>query len=376
MTKNNDIQCLRALAIILVIAQHYRNRLPTPEWYALLFRHFGFWSGVDIFFAVSGFLICKTFLHDLDQANSFPVAAKRFWLRRAIRLMPALVFWSGFSVALTLITMSAVEADTLKVLISAAISLIGLSNVYWSHCFQTDISACGNPDFNGITWSLSLEWQLYALLTMLLYVLGRRFAIILMLGFSLIMSTLQAHAFSYAWSFRMQAFTLGALIFIISSKDCRFRALHVSLISSRIMLLSGMLLCIMAPKSVPQPFVLPAIALGAAFCLVSALNGDSYSKSRLARPFIWIGERSYSVYLCHLPLILITREIMSRTMGLQATDANMLTAIFISGSLISISSAISYRLIEQYFQKVFGKPKFPVPVDENAPEAANASASP
>jgi len=39
-TKNNDIQCLRAVAILMVLLQHYRSRLPTPDAYYRVFDHF------------------------------------------------------------------------------------------------------------------------------------------------------------------------------------------------------------------------------------------------------------------------------------------------------------------------------------------------
>ncbi|EPN0837415.1 acyltransferase family protein, partial [Escherichia coli] len=55
---NNNIQALRALAILLVIIQHL-HRLPIPEWLMSTYSQYSYWTGVDIFFAISGFLMCK-----------------------------------------------------------------------------------------------------------------------------------------------------------------------------------------------------------------------------------------------------------------------------------------------------------------------------
>ena len=349
--KNNDIQCLRAVAIILVIVQHWRNRLPAPEWYGKMFDNFGFWSGVDIFFAISGFLICKTFLNDLNRYNSPKVALQRFGMRRIIRLVPALIFWCIFSIALAYFVTSVADASPFKVALSAATGLIGISNLYWSHCVQTGISACGNPDFNGVIWSLSLEWQLYIVLVVLLCLGRPAKAIFVMVVISISMSFYPGPSFSYVWAFRVQAFTLGALIFSALNRNNVLQTVRIPRLVNILLLMIGIGICIRAPSTLVQPFIIPSIAIGAALCLISALSANSYSRSKISVPFIWIGERSYSIYLCHLPAILVTREIVNRTSGLYPPDKSLQVSFLLGISLILIASNLSYRFIEQAFQK-------------------------
>jgi len=352
-TKNDDIQCLRAIAILMVIMQHYRARLPTPDAYFRMFEYFGFWSGVDVFFAISGFLICQTFLRDVHSAPSRRKAVASFWKRRFARLFPAFALWAVLSVGAAFVARSYPGAEPARIAVGAGMALIGLSNLYWVNCVQATAAACGSADFNGVTWSLSLEWQLYALLTTLILLIGKRWAVAVMLCIGLAMSVLDAPSFSYPWALRVQAFALGALVYLVfaPASDALPRIAMPRWLAF-IGLVTGILICTIAPANLPQPFVLPTIALGASICLLSSLRGDAFSGLAPASPLVWIGERSYSIYLCHLPLILIIREIMLRTTGLEPTVENVMLAVVGSAVLIGVASNLSYCRIELPFQRL------------------------
>jgi len=75
-----DIQGLRAVAVLLVVAFH--AGLPVP----------GGFSGVDVFFAISGFVITGTLLRELTSAGRIDLP--RFYVRRIRRLLPALALMS------------------------------------------------------------------------------------------------------------------------------------------------------------------------------------------------------------------------------------------------------------------------------------------
>ena len=87
--KRTDIQALRTIAVSLVVLFHlWPNRVP------------GGFIGVDVFFVISGFLITKHILHEV-QENRFSITA--FWARRIKRLLPAsflVLFVSGIAVVL------------------------------------------------------------------------------------------------------------------------------------------------------------------------------------------------------------------------------------------------------------------------------------
>lgn len=291
-------------------------------------------------------------MREQSRSNSNKEAAASFWLRRFSRLFPAAAFWCLASVGISFFTDSTLGSDPTKVALSAVAGIAGVSNLYWVQCVQNTASNCGSADFNGVTWSLSLEWQLYAVLTILTCISGARKAVATMLAISAVMSVLSAPSFSYAWALRMQAFSLGALTFLLLRDGYALPVIRLPRPWAWVALVSGVLLCIAAPMQLPQPFVLPVIALGALLCLISSLTGRAYSSTALAAPFLWLGQRSYSVYLCHLPMILVTREILSLTVGLEATSQNVVLAISLAACLICSCAELSYRLIEVPFQNM------------------------
>ncbi len=351
--KNRDLQCLRALAIILVIMLHYRYRLPTPTAYFKLFVHFSPWTGVDIFFAISGLLICHSFLRDLQHADSPTGALTAFWIRRAGRLLPAVVFWVAVSVGVAAFAVHSPGADVRKVAISGIAAVLGVSNAFWTYCTQHGAAYCGHSDFNGVTWSLSLEWQLYAILTVLIVTVGRKWAVVVMFLAACFMSTFPApQGFSIPWAFRMQAFTAGAATFLLLGKGENLPQLRLGAPTCVLLLVLGASLCVLSPTELQQPFVLPAVAVGALLCLLSTLSARGYSHHKIATPLVWIGERSYSIYLCHLPLILLTREILARTLGLGADPMRITIGFAVAASLVAICSDLSYRFIEVPFQHI------------------------
>lgn len=344
MQKNRDIQVLRGIAIALVLVQHCRNRLPTPDAYHRIFDHVAFWSGVDVFFAISGFLIFQTFGRAMQRSETRGKAMSSFIARRLSRLYPAAVAWVVASVLLAAVLTTAPNGDPLKVLASGAAALVALSNLYFVLCLP-DVAACGNPDFNGVTWSLSTEWQLYLVLACLMLTIGRRQAVGALILAAVVMSAFDAPSWSALWAFRVQAFALGGLTAWMVERRPGFT---LSRPVSIVLLLVGIGVVVLAPAQLPQPFVLPAIALGAWACLLSALNGDSFT-SAITAPLHWIGERSYSIYLCHLLVLLSVREVLTRLGMMDPTPLHV--ALGFGSALVVIAAVgdLSYKQIELQF---------------------------
>lgn len=352
--KNEDIQVLRGLAIIFVVLQHYNNRLPTPDWYKAMFTHVAFWGGVDIFFAISGYLIYRAFSRDLRVEATKGSALRGFAIRRFRRLYPACAAWVLISIGLAFVLTTAPNADPWPIIKSGFAGLTGWSNLYYVLCVP-DYVACGNADFNGVTWSLSAEWQFYAVLSLAMLAIGKRRAVLLLLAVALVMASFPAPSWSIPWAFRPMGFMLGALIAMLTESS-RWEPPKAM---GRTMLVVGLALALAAPANLPQPFIIPAISIGGALCLLSSLRGNLYS-GKMSASVRWIGERSYSIYLCHLPSILIVREILTRVGMADATPANVALAMATAALLIAILSSLSYKHIENRFQRAKGKPEAPL----------------
>lgn len=141
MVHRRELDGLRALAVLLVIASHL--------WIPVLA---GGWIGVDVFFVLSGYLITSILVREFDQTGSIRLA--RFYTRRLLRLYPALVamlivcgfFYSTFG-----------ETPSLFGYLHTAT----YSGLYAEDLF---VGYTGNSHGNlGHTWSLAIEEQFYLL---------------------------------------------------------------------------------------------------------------------------------------------------------------------------------------------------------------------
>src|SRR5262247_3214695 len=149
---------LRGIAILLVVAHHQLIPLSLR----------GGFLGVDLFFVLSGFLITTLLLTEFDATKS--ISLKNFYLRRALRLGPALLVY----LIVSLIVTYALHPQDL----SREFRLVGYALAYatnWRMAFGWDLSL----DPTAIIWSLSIEEQFYLawpllLLTSLAFGLKRR----------------------------------------------------------------------------------------------------------------------------------------------------------------------------------------------------------
>lgn len=139
-----EVNGLRAIAIIGVVLFHFNFNIFT-----------GGFSGVDVFFAISGFLITKKIYGKL-KSDSFLIT--QFYMSRANRIFPALSVMCLVIVALGWLLLSSLEYK--KVGMDAFSSILFFSNILYS----VD-SSYFNPqnDFRWLlhTWSISVEWQFY-----------------------------------------------------------------------------------------------------------------------------------------------------------------------------------------------------------------------
>src|SRR5271168_2727804 len=90
-----DIETLRAVSILLVLFAHLPAAIHSDSHAALSRDWIQTWSGVDLFFAISGFVITRSLAPLLDArgaAGALPVLVG-FWLRRVWRLLPAAWLW-------------------------------------------------------------------------------------------------------------------------------------------------------------------------------------------------------------------------------------------------------------------------------------------
>jgi peptidoglycan/LPS O-acetylase OafA/YrhL len=159
-TRIPQLDGLRGLAILLVILCHYVGNAahrPLGYWPHQMLSAFTVgWSGVDLFFVLSGFLIGGILLDARDAKNYFRV----FYLRRAHRILPIYYLWTLLYAGLILAALSFFPGRypvTTGDLVQVPIHLLFLQN-FW----------IGMPTFAWIwfvvTWSLAVEEQFYLMM--------------------------------------------------------------------------------------------------------------------------------------------------------------------------------------------------------------------
>src|SRR5262249_2542344 len=105
--RNDEIEVLRAIAVVFIVFSHL-GFLPAwhdSEVYSWITERFTFWTGVDLFFCISGYVITSFLLPKLDGVTGtyFWAQAVAFWIRRWFRIIPSAWAWIGIILLLTIL---------------------------------------------------------------------------------------------------------------------------------------------------------------------------------------------------------------------------------------------------------------------------------
>lgn len=115
-------------------------------------------------------------------------------------------------------------------------------------------------------------------------------------------------------------------------------------------LATGALCCVMAQHYLQKSQMLLFVGIFSAACILGTASNNIFNKNcSLTRCLTWIGDRSYSIYLLHLPCLIILREPLIPA-GIYTTDPfNIAATITASAAMILLCSQVSYTCIEMRF---------------------------
>jgi len=354
-----DIECLRAVAVIGVLLHHLQGPLyywyPDwhPTWLGEVFKHLAFWSGVDLFFAISGFVIARSLLPQLAAATGSLGASWRtvlaFWVRRAFRLLPSAWLWLGLIlVAVLAFNRSGVFGTVHANLWATLMGMANLANFRFADSFMRyEYGASFSY------WTLSLEEQFYLLLPLAAWILRRHLVWLLLV---LIVVQFYCMRTPLGMSIRTDALAWGVLLAMVQG-GAWWKRLEPTALKSRwlrypvLLALSGTLAWISAdPNGATLNWRIGLIAMLCVTLVWLGSYGRGYicSEGRIKQVLMWIGSRSYAIYLIHIPAYFFVRESFWR-LGMAGNPPPPYSSfIYVATAmlLIGLLAEANYRWVE------------------------------
>jgi len=309
--------------MLAVVAYHYEHRIK------------GGYLGVTVFFVLSGYLI--TGLLRTERENRGWVDLSAFYARRALRLFPALIVVVIGTLVLATVT-GHQEVSTVRLYEGAGASLLYINDF---------VLAVGHPTvWLDPTWSLGVEEQFYLIWPILLIVALRRLPAAL-IGRLCIGIACAAGAFyvvirpqlGFGWTYFSP---VGSVMPLLLGCGLSFVAPRVS---RWLAVVAGALLVILvfaapAGESVAcwrGPQQLAAIA---AVIVIAYLAGPGMKLMR-SGGLVWLGRRSYGIYLIH---VVVLEALINAVPGIPGMAHNL-----VGLPVTLVLAALSYRFVEQPF---------------------------
>ncbi len=353
------MQGLRALAVLMVVAFHVggspvggtRSGSPLGT-----FLRAGF-VGVDVFFVVSGFVITAMLLRERDRTGR--TSFRDFYARRARRLLPALALMTVVVLLLCVLVLSPFGPQQFAVRTALAANAFVANVFLYLRTGYFDATAAQNPFLH--TWSLSVEEQTYVVLPLGLaaaaWLGGRlrreRAAMVVAVAVVSAASLALMLALYGGWRpggaeapvrlaflgtpARLWEFGAGALLAL------GWR--HVERVPRAVAELLGAAglatLVVVALRLDPGlPFPGPAtvvVVVATAAVIAAGARPTLVTRGLSVRPAVWLGDRSYSWYLWHWPLIVLAVVVWPRSWA----------APLAAGALSLLPAWAAHRWVEQ-----------------------------
>ena len=311
-----SIDGLRAVAVIAVMLYHLGL-----DWIP------GGFLGVDLFFVISGYVITGLILDSIEGAGALDLRA--FYLSRIRRLVPALVAMVVF----TILFIGVYAPDTIRRFL-ADLPYVFTGTMNWALVAreQDYFSTIGRPPLLQHTWSLAVEAQFYLIWPLILLFVFRYFgkknisyaalAIAIASGVALFIYSVQIDINSAAVShvyFGTDTHSIGLFLgaaLAVSwkpknlTREITQRAQDFVDAVGIIGFLGLLAVFLLIDQNDPTLYriAFPLTALFGCATLVSVVHPASRFAPLLSiRPMIWIGERSYGIYLWHWIVFQLTR---------------------------------------------------------------------
>lgn len=324
--------------------------------------------GVDIFFVISGFVVTPLILRIFDGPINIKrgtlFSLKYFYIKRFYRLAPALLAILIFSSILIFLLGPITDHQRFAKQGIATLFLYGNIGAY--RYFGDYFSPNPNPLLH--TWSLSVEEQIYIFLPILLMILQikqrsiRKATVTVLSGIGVIsiisfifpnylqpLYSIVGIRFASQFSFyspvdRFWQFGAGGILFLATRQKILLKSKTANLIS----ILSILILLTCLFSSISLNLIQSSITVTIFAICVITFKSLELLPTIWKRMLIWFGDRSYSFYLLHMPLIYLAKYSPFFDLG---TKGNREVQSFIAILLTILIGNFSYSVIENRFRE-------------------------
>lgn len=334
MVYRSDIEGLRALAVLAVVAYH----MGVP-----LFA--GGFTGVDVFFVISGYVIFGSVAASIEQGA---FASGRFLKRRLYRIFPALFVVIIFTVLASFHILGPDELSDLA--ISAIAAIFSVSNIYFDDVAGNYFSANAENFPLLHTWSLGVEEQFYLLAPLLFLFASKKHStkalikpliVIILISFlfnvyDTFVSGASNHAF-YRPTHRFWEIGLGGcLAVLVRNVNSLAKFGHrYSMVLSSLGLAGILVSSVFISKSSSFPGIQALIpCLSTLLVLVSLNNSTIVARVLSSAPLTFLGRISFSIYLVHWPILVLYRLSTGKSSFTLWESVVFIGVVFILASLI------------------------------------------
>lgn len=327
----DDINGLRAWAVIAVILYHFGVSGFT-----------GGFVGVDIFFAISGFLMTGIVVEGLERSKISTFSLIEFYMARARRILPALIVLCAVLLVVGWWVLTPLDYQMLGTHSVAGVSF--LSNIqFWREAGYFDSQS--HEKWLLHTWSLAVEWQFYIILPLILMAVWKwrptrqAVTLVMLAGFvaslslSIIITPLAPSAAFYMLPTRAWEMIAGGIVYLLANRLILTSAIRRLLETIGFALIIGSIIGFDSSSSWPGWRALVPV-IGTLLILLAARSSSIWTGPAVTQ---WLGTRSYSLYLWHWPIVV----------ALYYSDQQENSiAIVVGLALTLVLGNLSYHLVE------------------------------
>jgi len=329
-----DIDGLRAGAVLAVIVNHFDPGL-LP----------GGYLGVDIFFVISGYVITGSLTNYPHATLSSFITS--FYARRMKRLLPVLCAFVLVTVLLGSLFVYPSKEEYKNSLMAALYAILGSSNIYLYLRSVDYFGASAELNLFSHTWSLGVEEQFYVIYPFLLWCTFLRQGKARFGPVTILSIACMASFVGYIVANKvnpMQAYFLmpprfwelgaGCIAYFVTPPGTPKTAAPIAIVSFLALCFS------LFPDESAGLYMTPVAVLSTAFLIAWTKPGGPMCNFLCAKPLVWIGLISYSLYLWHWSVFVIARL----TFGLTYESAPILILIIFG------LASLSYYYVELPFR--------------------------